>query len=218
MKIQSFALSDWQTNCFVVHPDDPSNHLAGDATPCWLVDVGLGPKPMLDYIAQHNLTPKAIVLTHAHVDHIAGVNDARAAYPDLPIHIHPQETAFLNNPELNLSAFLATPVTAPEPAGELTDGMTLDWAGQSVRVKHVPGHSPGSVALIFEGCGEAIVGDTLFAGSVGRTDFPTSDTDTLLRSIRDVLYALPDETTIHPGHGPTTTIGAEKRSNPFVSG
>lgn len=213
MKIQSFALSDWQTNCFIVHPDD-----AGDATPCWLVDVGFGPTPMLDYVDQHSLKPQAIVLTHAHVDHIAGISDVRAAYPDLPIYIHPEETALLSNPELNLSAFLAAPVTAPEPAGALTDGQTLDWAGQSVTVRHVPGHSPGSIALIFDGQNEAIVGDTLFAGSVGRTDFPTSDTNTLLASIRDVLYALPDETTVHPGHGPSTTIGAEKRSNPFVSG
>jgi len=210
MIIQPFPLSDWQTNCFVVHPD------GGDA--CWLVDVGFGPKPLLDYIAQHQLTPQAIVLTHAHVDHIAGIKDIRAVYPDLPILIHAQENAFLTTPELNLSAFLAQPVTAPEATGELTDGQTLDWSGQTVTVRHVPGHSPGSVALIFEGQGEAIVGDTLFAGSVGRTDFPNSDTETLLASIRNVLYTLPDDTTIYPGHGPSTTIGEEKKNNPFAQG
>jgi len=160
------------------------------------------------------------VLTHAHVDHIAGIYDVLSAHLGLPLFIHPEENAFLNNPELNLSAFLDKPITGPEPTDELTDGQTLDWAGQSVTVHHVPGHSPGSVALVFDGQGQgqgqAIVGDTLFAGSVGRTDFPTSNTETLLKSIRQKLYALPDETTIHPGHGPSTTIGHEKQNNPFV--
>lgn len=108
------------------------------------------------------------------------------------------------------------PVTTPGPDRTLEGGEELTLAGTTWRVLHTPGHSPGGITLVHDASNTAIVGDTLFAGSVGRSDFPTSDPDALVRSIRDTLYALPDDTRVLPGHGPATTIGREKRSNPFV--
>jgi glyoxylase-like metal-dependent hydrolase (beta-lactamase superfamily II) len=117
---------------------------------------------------------------------------------------------------LNLSAMMGMDVTAPGPDELLHDGDQLSLAGSRWNVLHTPGHSPGGVTFYHEESGQALVGDTLFQGSIGRTDFPGSDTQTLLKSIRKRLYALPDETVIYPGHGEPSTIGREKRTNPFV--
>jgi glyoxylase-like metal-dependent hydrolase (beta-lactamase superfamily II) len=117
---------------------------------------------------------------------------------------------------LNLSAGYGVEVTAPTPDRLLRHGETLILCGRPWQVRHTPGHSPGGITLYHEPGGTAIVGDTLFAGSIGRHDFPGSDFATLAKSIREQLYTLPNETTVLPGHGPTTTIGREKLSNPFV--
>jgi hydroxyacylglutathione hydrolase len=213
-QIAAFTLGPYETNCFVVSVP-PSDE-------CWIVDAGFGPEPMIEYIRREVLRPRALILTHAHPDHIAGVAAVRAAFPDLPILIHPAEADWLNNPEKNLSAAMGVPITAPGPDGTLEEGQELELAGTRWTVLHTPGHSPGGVTLHFPGDpdapGIARGGDALFAGSIGRTDFPGSDHDTLLGAIRAKLYALPDQTRVFPGHGPETTIGREKRSNPFVRG
>lgn len=200
------------TNCHVVHEQSGG--------PCWIVDAGFEPGRLLAYIAQHELTPEKLILTHAHIDHIAGVAEVREAFPDLPIVIHPLEASWLNDPELNLSANRsegwAKPITAPGPDETIEHGDTLKLAGEPFEVRHVPGHSPGSIALVHHASQQAIAGDALFRESIGRTDFPTSDPDALFNAIRTQLYTLPDETVIYPGHGPTTTIGHEAAHNPFV--
>ena len=208
LQIESFALGDWMTNCYVLS--------LGEGGPCWMIDAGFDPQPMLDYITQHRLTPEQVVLTHAHVDHIAGLHAVRQVYPDIPIVIHEAEREFLTDASLNLSIFLTQPIVAPEPTGLLAHGDHLTFGDLTLAVRHTPGHSPGGICLYQQEHHVAIVGDTLFQGSIGRSDFPTSDGATLLRSIREQLLTLPDDTHILPGHGPETTIAQERRSNPFL--
>lgn len=210
--IEVFALGDYQTNCSIVHAPD-----AAPGDPCWVCDCGERPAALLDRLAQTGLVPEAFVLTHAHLDHIAGLLEARAKYPSTPIWIHTDEELWLTDPERNLSAFGPKgPVTAPPPDRLLTHGETLTLAGEPWRVLHVPGHSPGSCAFVHDASRTCLGGDALFHGSIGRTDFPGCSFETLADSIRTHLYALPEQTRVIPGHGPETTIGFEKTSNPFV--
>ena len=211
--VQCFTLGPFETNCYIVTSGE--NGVAGD---CWIIDAGFEPGELVAAVQVQELRPLALVLTHAHVDHIAGVREVLAAFPKLPLLIHEQEREWLNDPVLNLSAMMGQPVTAPEPTRVLGDGDTLTLGRGRWRVLHTPGHSPGGITLYHEPSGTALVGDALFSGSIGRTDFPGSDPDTLVRSIRERLYALPDHVRIYPGHGPSSTIGRERRSNPWVLG
>ncbi len=204
--IESFALGPYETNCFIVR--------SGSA--CWVADAGYQPGVLIERLRELGLTPEAVVLTHCHADHIAGLFELRKAFPGAPIWVHEAEEKWLSEPELNLSAAMGVPVTGPTPDRLLRDGETITLCGQDWRVLHTPGHSPGGISLVHEPSKTAIVGDALFAGSIGRTDFPNADFETLAASIRERLYTLPDETRVLPGHGPETTIGREKRSNPFV--
>ena len=210
--VQPFCLGEWMTNCYVVHVD------GGASGGCWVVDAGYQPGEMIRYVQERGLTPRRVILTHGHLDHIAGLHDLRAVWPEVPILIHPSETRFLVRPVLNLSALLAEPVKAPEATGALEHGDRLTLDGVTFEVRHTPGHSPGGVSLYEPTHGVVIVGDTLFAESVGRSDFPTSDGPALMESIRTQLMTLPDETRVLPGHGPATTIGHERAHNPFVGG
>lgn len=206
--ISPFALGPFGTNTYVVHH--------APSAECWIVDPSFGPAPVVSYIKQRGLAPVAIVLTHAHVDHMAGIADVQKALGPLPVWVHEAESRWLEDPELNLSSAFGLPVSLPAPTQLLTHRQTLTLGGEAWRVLHTPGHSPGSITLYHAASEAAIAGDALFAGSIGRTDFPGSDFDTLAASIRTHLYTLPDATVIHPGHGPSTTIAKEKRSNPYV--
>ncbi len=212
IKIETFTLGPYQTNCFIVrtlpHDEGPGA--------CWVADAGFDPAPMLDRLDEIGLTPEAFVLTHAHLDHIAGLFEARRRFPGTPIWIHEAEKDWLTDAQQNLSAFSPTPVTAPPADRLLRDGDELELAGQIWRVLHTPGHSPGGISLYCEPAAVCLCGDAIFNGSIGRTDFPGSDFDTLASSIRTRLYTLPDDTVLYPGHGPATTVGTEKTSNPFV--
>jgi glyoxylase-like metal-dependent hydrolase (beta-lactamase superfamily II) len=206
--VDGVTLGPFETNCYVV--------TAGDGPDCWIVDASFDPEPLIEHVRNRRLSPRALILTHAHVDHIAGVAEVVAAFPRLPVLIHPAEREWLSNPVLNLSAMMGFEVTAPGPDRTIDDGESLDLSGTRWTVLHTPGHSPGGITLYHGPSATALVGDTLFAGSIGRFDFPGSDEATLVRTIRERLYALPDRTRVYPGHGPPTTIGVEKRSNPFV--
>ena len=208
LTIKTFCLGDWMTNCYVVS--------VGKA--CWIVDAGFYPDELLAYVGEAGLTVEKVVLTHAHVDHIAGLSLVREAYPDVPIMIHEAEQAFLTTPELNLSVALPDPVIAPTATDVFRHGDTLTLGGIDFNIRHTPGHSPGGVCLYQQENSVALVGDTLFAGSIGRYDFPTSDGQALLRGIREQLLTLPDKVRVLPGHGPETTIGRERVSNPYLQG
>lgn len=207
--IKAFTLGPFQTNCYVVSAGTPD---------CWIVDASFGPGAMIEHVRRDKLIPRALLLTHAHVDHIAGVADVRRAFPEIPVLIHAAERDWLGDPLLNLSALGGQSVTAPGPDGFLDEGETRTLGDSSWRVLHTPGHSPGGITLCCDDAGVAIVGDSLFSGSIGRTDFPGSDHATLIASIKSKLYTLPGATRVYPGHGPTTTISREATSNPFVRG
>lgn len=206
LHIETFCLGEWMTNCYVV--------VRGNR--CWFVDAGFEPAPMIQYVQTHRLVPTQVVLTHAHVDHIAGLSQILGVFAGIPILVHRAEVEFLTDPTLNLSAALTEPVTELEATTTLEHGQMIELGGSSFEVRHTPGHSPGGITLYQKEAEVAIVGDALFAGSIGRFDFPTSDQAALFRSIREQLLTLPDATRILPGHGPATTIGEERRGNPFL--
>jgi glyoxylase-like metal-dependent hydrolase (beta-lactamase superfamily II) len=210
--IITMPLGAWQTNCHVVHvPGGP------DPTGCWIVDCGQAPAPLLAAIKERRLTPRGILLTHCHVDHIAGIDAAIAAFGPLPVLCHERERDWNTEPLLNLSGYSGgPPVVVQAPTAFVHHGDTIDLCGSRWEVLHVPGHSPGSVAYVHRGSKQALTGDVLFAGSIGRFDFPTSNRDDLKRSVLEVLLREPDDLEIRPGHGPSTTIGRERTTNPYV--
>jgi glyoxylase-like metal-dependent hydrolase (beta-lactamase superfamily II) len=212
IRLHAFELGRCATNAFIVAPE------SGQGDDCWIVDPGEGPEPLLRFLRASGLKPQAILCTHAHADHIAGVDRVRGEFGPLPILAHPLEHSWFQDPMLNLSQFIGEPVSVTSPTGTLVDGQELGLGPTRWRVLHTPGHSPGGVTLWCPDERLAIVGDTLFLGSIGRIDFPTSDPEAMLDSLRRVLLGLPDETRVHPGHGPDTTIGHERRTNPWILG
>ncbi len=207
--VRSWPLGPFETNCYLV--------TAPGGVGCWIVDPGIGPQMVINAVQSGGLRPEAVILTHAHLDHVAGVGEVLAAFPDIPVLGHESERNWPGDPSLNLSASYGIPIAAPGATRFIAEGDELVLGSDRWRVLHTPGHSPGSITLVNDRAGVAIVGDTLFAGSIGRSDFPGSDERVLHESIRNRLYTLPDATAVHPGHGPATTIGREKRTNPHVS-
>ena len=211
LRIKGFPLGAWQTNCWLVWIETDT------LRPGWIIDTGDDPAPLLDAIRTHGITVQAILFTHAHLDHIMGLEKVLAAVGDVPRYAHPLEHAWFGDPQLNLSAFAeVAPVSVSAPTNSIDEGDELTLGPSRWRVLHSPGHSPGSVSFVCDDAKVVISGDTLFARSVGRSDFPTSDPVALDDSLRRKLMSLPDEYTVHPGHGASTTIGRERLSNPFL--
>lgn len=183
-----------------------------------VIDPGFEPDLILTFLGKKGLTLVAVVNTHGHVDHIAGNRAVKKAYPDAPIIIGAGDAAMLTDAVLNLSGPFGFDVTSPPADRTVADGETVTVAGIPLEVREIPGHSPGHVVYLIRDTDPMIVlgGDVLFSGSVGRTDFPGGSFETLAAGIRAKLWPLPGATEVYPGHGPPTTIGEEKRSNPFV--
>ena len=184
-----------------------------------LIDPGDEVEELLDAIRRQKLTVKALLLTHAHVDHVTGVGRAKAALK-VPVWLH-RDDQFLYDHAADQARLFGLTIDPPPPVDAYYEpGAPLLFGRYVVDVFPTPGHCAGGVCLAIgpqaTGERELFVGDTLFAGSIGRTDLPGGDFDVLLRSIREVLFTFPDDTPVHPGHGPATTIGAERRSNPFL--
>jgi glyoxylase-like metal-dependent hydrolase (beta-lactamase superfamily II) len=183
-----------------------------------VVDPGLEPDAILDEFAALGVEPAAILNTHGHADHIAGNAAMKDRWPASPLIIGAGDAHKLTDPVANLSAGYGVPLVSPKEDRTVVEGDVLDLAGIRWTVRETPGHSRGHIVFIARELSPMIVvgGDVLFAGSVGRTDFPDGDAAELGASIRDKLFTLPDDAIVLTGHGPTTTTGREKRSNPYV--
>jgi glyoxylase-like metal-dependent hydrolase (beta-lactamase superfamily II) len=185
-----------------------------------LIDPGDEVDGFLSDVATRQLIVRYILLTHAHVDHITGVAAAKRAL-SVPIYLH-EGDLFLYDSAVRQGAMLGLPVESPPPVDAFyVPGQVLSFGACEVRPHHTPGHCPGGVCLQIGAAGQPgkdlFVGDTLFAGSIGRTDLPGGDYATLIASIRNVLFSFDDDSRVHPGHGPSTTIGQERRTNPFLT-
>lgn len=180
-----------------------------------LVDPGEEPEHLLSLIEASGCHLVGLLATHGHFDHV-GAAAAIQAVHDLPLRCHRDDRALIENLNPIQAAYGFAPTPVPRLETDLVDGLDLEFQGGNIRVAHVPGHSPGQLMFTF---GEyALVGDCLFAGSVGRTDLPGGNFETLEKSIRERIYTLADETIVVCGHGPDTTVGREKATNPFVRG
>ena len=183
-----------------------------------IVDPGDEVSELIGAATRHGLRITRILLTHAHLDHVTGVAAAKRAF-GVPVYLH-KDDEFLYNAAVQQGLMFGIRVEQPPPVDIFYGpGVDVSFGDIGVEVLHTPGHCPGGVCLAIRAgdATELFVGDTLFAGSIGRTDLPGGDYDTLLASIRNVLFAFPDETPVHSGHGPDTTIGDEKRTNPFLT-
>ena len=221
MLVAGFPADAFGTNCYLV--------ATAPGEQCVVVDPGIGVVEQLDaLLAEHRLHPAAVLLTHGHLDHtfsVAPVCGARG----ITAYVHPADRELLADPVKGLSTDLATmfggrlPYTEPEDVAELPDGGTLELAGLEITVDHAPGHTGGSVLFRlpdapprWEAQQVCLSGDVLFAGSIGRVDLPGGSLPEMLASLRDKILPLPDDTAVLPGHGPATTIGRERTTNPYL--
>ncbi|MEV4638963.1 MBL fold metallo-hydrolase [Actinoplanes sp. NPDC049548] len=221
MLVTGFPAQAFDTNCYVVAP--------GPGEQCVVVDPGVGVLDQLDEVlAQHRLHPAAVLLTHGHFDHTFSVAPVCGA-KGITAYVHPADTELLADPAKGLGVSLdelfggRLTYSEPDDVAELTDGATLSLAGLEITVDHAPGHTGGSVLFRLPGAGSqweaeqlCLSGDVLFAGSIGRTDLPGGNTQTMLTSLREKILPLADDTVVLPGHGPETTIGRERSANPYL--
>jgi len=218
IRIKSFPLGPLQTNAYVLLADPVLGEgESGEAKKerAIVIDPGMNPGPLLKAIAGAEV--EAILLTHAHFDHMAGLDEVRKAAGHPPVYMHSIEADWLSDPRKNGSARWpdVTPAIVAAPADyDLDAGQKLKLIGETFQVMHTPGHSPGSVSFL---CGQHLFsGDVLFRMSVGRTDLPGGKERDLYNSIVSQLFPLPEDTIVYPGHGARTTIGFEKANNPYI--
>lgn len=209
MKIDTFVLAEYETNCYVLRESE-------SAKDCLIVDVGLEADELMDFLHKEKLNPVAVVLTHGHIDHIAGLTALRAAFPDTKVYIHKLDAKMLTEAAINLSSITGQLFTTAPADSVVEDKAIIEQAGIKLEVLHTPGHTQGGICLYSAEEGVVFTDDALFADSVGRTDFPGGSMEVLINSIRKKLLVLPDDTVVCPGHGPTSTIGREKTHNQFL--
>ncbi|SDI43638.1 hydroxyacylglutathione hydrolase [Rhodococcus triatomae] len=221
MLVTGFPAGMFQTNCYILAHDG--------ADECVVVDPGQDAAgPLGNFLADSGLTPAAVLLTHGHLDHIWNAREVCARY-GVPAYIHPEDRYMLTDPGRGIGEALKPFVagmefTEPDEVIALSDGDEFAHAGIEFLVEHTPGHTQGSVVFRTHTDTDegrlplALTGDTLFQGSIGRTDLPGGDHEQLLGSIATRLLVLPDDTVVLPGHGPASTVGDERRTNPFLAG
>ncbi|MDP6605031.1 MAG: MBL fold metallo-hydrolase [Dehalococcoidia bacterium] len=207
MQVQGFVVGRLAANCFVLADEE-----SGDAL---VVDPGDNAAELLAQFREREFNITGILATHHHLDHSGGVHDLLEALPDAKFYMHRLDYPMIAAQAPTAGSWYGHDVTPPrEPDRFLDHGDTIELGGRTLTALHCPGHTPGSLCLYGEGA--VFTGDVLFAGSVGRSDFPGGDAETLIRSIREHLLTLPDETAVLPGHNQTTTVGAERAVNPFL--
>jgi glyoxylase-like metal-dependent hydrolase (beta-lactamase superfamily II) len=201
-------------HAFVTGPLETNTYLVGDrvAGEAMVIDPGGSTAEILDYLREHKLRLKHIVNTHGHFDHVSG-NRALKAATGATLLIHAADAPMLDQAARQAQFFMVRAEDSPPPDGLLEDGAELRAGSVLLSVRHTPGHSPGGVTLVAPGA--AFCGDLVFYGSVGRTDLPGGSEKALLGSIRSQIMSLPDDTVLFPGHGPETTVGRERKVNPF---
>jgi len=209
MDIDHLVLGAFETNCYILRESETTKD-------CLIVDTGLEAGELINFLQRHKLNPAAIVLTHGHADHIAGVAALRKNFPDIKVYIHKLDAKMLTEANSNMSVFAGKQLTTEPADFSLGDGDVIEQAGIKLKVLHTPGHTQGGICLYSKDERIVFTDDTLFADSVGRTDLPGGNMTQLIKSIKEKLFTLPDETVCFPGHGPSTTISQQKANNPFL--
>ena len=211
MRIRRLFVGPLETCCYIL-----SDGVSPEAA---IIDPGGGEHQIEAELQAAQLRPTLLINTHGHYDHIAGNTGLKRQFPHLRILIHEEDEICLQKPSKNLSLLMGTAYKSPPADRTLKEDDMVNVGAVTLRVIHLPGHTPGGMALLADReipplC---FCGDSLFAGGIGRTDFPGGDYDTLLRSIREKLLALTDDTVLYPGHGPETTVRHERETNPFLT-
>lgn len=204
MLIKRMEVGSFAANCYLVACEQTREGI--------LIDPGAEGKNILAWIEKEKVSVKYIINTHGHIDHV-GANEGVRRALGVPLMIHAEDSHMLANPDMSLARFLGS-ITPSKPDQTLKDGDLLRAGTLSFKVLETPGHSRGSITLWTDGA--LFTGDTLFAGSIGRTDFPGGSHPQIIRSIKEKLLVFPEETAVYPGHGPQSTIGEEKKYNPFL--
>lgn len=210
-RILTFSGGDFEENGYLVEP--------GGGGPGWIVDPGAAAPSMVRHLQSRDLDLEAVLLTHAHLDHVEGLPTVREAFPGVPIYLHPDDSRLYQGVNAQARAF-NLPLVGPLPPVDrpLAHGQTLHLGGLEVQVRHSPGHAPGHVIFVLDEEQVAFVGDVIFRGGIGRSDLLGGDLYQLMDSIRDQVITLPDATTLYSGHGPETSVGWERKTNPFLVG
>ncbi|RWZ60084.1 MBL fold metallo-hydrolase [Halobacillus fulvus] len=207
LKISRLPLGPIATNAYVIHRNKEA----------LIIDPGGDFDKLNHYLEERELSVKAILLTHAHFDHIGAVDEVRDAY-GAPVYLHEAEKDWLTDPDQNGSGFFQMGKITARPADFMLEPGQMEIGAFSFEVRHTPGHSPGSVSFVFRNQRFTVAGDTLFQRGIGRTDLPGGDRKTLEQSIEQQLFSLRDDMRIFPGHGLPTTVGEEREENPFLNG
>jgi len=203
-KVHTLVVGRLQTNCYILQSDSTA----------LVVDPGDEPERILRFLTDIAVKPSRIIATHTHFDHVLGVDSIRDKF-QIPFLIHHDDLSMLESMQSRVRQIMDFSVPPPPKVDQfLRDGESIAFGEDRLKVIHTPGHSPGSISLV--GPGFVLTGDALFNQSIGRTDLPGGDLDTLVRSITERLFTLDDDTIVYPGHGPETSIGDEKLANPFV--
>lgn len=210
MKIMYMVLGPFMTNTYILYNEETMEGL--------VVDPSFSPEHYIKAISENKIHLRSIFLTHGHVDHMAGMNELRKAFPAAKMYMDKRDQPFLRDPEKNLSYMFPVPTLVDDADVWVKDGDEIETCGYTFQVIDTAGHTPGGISFYMKREGLVFTGDSLFQGSIGRTDFPGGSLKELTGTIKKNLFSLPDSTVVLSGHGEQTTIGQEKKTNPFLTG